>query len=102
MHTICPLYEGSVSTSWYPLIAVLNTTSPTASPRAPSGSPPKMRPSATAEAAATPRRPPAGAQRLALEDAAVGQREDGSLLPRHGSRSPATAPSHITTRPPTI
>ncbi len=33
--TIWPAYEGSVRISWYPVIAVLNTTSPTAWPIAP-------------------------------------------------------------------
>ena len=37
--------------SWYPLIAVLKTTSPTVSPRAPNGSPSKTRPSARARTA---------------------------------------------------
>ena len=32
---ICPLYEGSVSVSGYPIIPVLNTTSQTALPRYP-------------------------------------------------------------------
>jgi hypothetical protein len=35
MVTICPVYDGSVSTSWYPVMEVLNTTSPKAVPAAP-------------------------------------------------------------------
>ena len=62
-------------TSWYPLMAVLKTTSPTASPRAPSGWP--------------------------FEDPAVGQGQDRPLAARHHPLSPATRPSRITTRPPT-
>src|SRR5580658_1141136 len=40
--TICPVYEGSVKISWYPVIAVLKTTSPERSAGAP-----KLRPSKT-------------------------------------------------------
>src|SRR5215213_8616529 len=45
MHTICPAYEGSVRTSWYPDIDVLKTISPHASPSAPHARPRKARPS---------------------------------------------------------
>src|SRR5215203_2021293 len=37
--TICPAYDGSVSTSWYPVMLVLNTTSPRAMPWAPAAVP---------------------------------------------------------------
>jgi len=30
--TICPQYDGSVSVSWYPVMPVLKTISPNASP----------------------------------------------------------------------
>ena len=48
MVMICPLYEGSVKTSWYPVMAVLNTTSPTVSPSYPRARPSKIVPSASA------------------------------------------------------
>src|ERR1039458_4170492 len=32
MTTICPAYDGSLAISWYPVIHVLNTTSPQARP----------------------------------------------------------------------
>src|ERR1022692_3353780 len=37
--TIWPAYLGSERISWYPVIPVLNTTSPAVSPEAPSGRP---------------------------------------------------------------
>src|SRR3989440_1961079 len=51
MHTICPAYEGSVNTSWYPVIAVLKTTSPSPTTSAPSGTPTNARPSSNTSAA---------------------------------------------------
>src|SRR5260370_41777403 len=51
MQTIWPAYDGSVRTSWYPVIAVLKTTSPTPTPSAPSDSPTKARPSSSTSAA---------------------------------------------------
>src|SRR5947209_4274351 len=51
MQTIWPAYEGSVRTSWYPVIAVLNTTSPSPITGAPSGVPTKARPSSSTSAA---------------------------------------------------
>src|ERR1700693_766964 len=51
MHTICPAYEGSVSTSWYPVIAVLKTTSPSPTDSAPSASPTNALPSSSTRAA---------------------------------------------------
>src|SRR6266566_8536392 len=51
MQTICPAYEGSVKTSWYPVIAVLKTTSPSPTTSAPSGAPTKARPSSRTSAA---------------------------------------------------
>src|SRR6266567_6602012 len=51
MHTICPAYEGSVSTSWYPVMAVLKTTSPSPSTSAPRARPRKERPSSRTRAA---------------------------------------------------
>jgi hypothetical protein len=50
--TICPLYEGSVRTSWYPVMEVLKTTSPNAVPRAPYASPRNARPSSSMRTAA--------------------------------------------------
>src|SRR5688572_29716378 len=47
MVMICPEYEGSVRTSWYPVIDVLKTTSPKAVPRAPYASPRNTRPSSS-------------------------------------------------------
>src|SRR5580700_593008 len=44
--TICPKYDGSVRTSWYPDRVVVNTASPTATPRAPYVSPRNTIPSA--------------------------------------------------------
>src|SRR5947209_12398137 len=51
MQTIWPAYEGSVRTSWYPVIAVLKTTSPSPITAAPSGVPTKARPSSSTSAA---------------------------------------------------
>src|SRR3981081_2799489 len=51
MQTIWPAYEGSVSTSWYPVIAVLKTTSPSPTTSAPSGTPTNARPSSSTSAA---------------------------------------------------
>src|SRR5690242_14259203 len=52
MQTIWPAYDGSVSTSWYPVMAVLNTTSPSPITSAPSGAPTNARPSSRTSAAA--------------------------------------------------
>ncbi len=49
--TICPVYEGSVRTSWYPLMAVLKTTSPPRSPSAPKEVPSRTVPSSRASLA---------------------------------------------------
>src|SRR5487761_195538 len=51
MHSIWPAYDGSVRTSWYPVIAVLKTTSPTPMTSAPSGVPTNARPSSSTRAA---------------------------------------------------
>src|ERR1700681_4869461 len=51
MHTIWPAYDGSVSTSWYPVIAVLKTTSPSPTTSAPRASPTKALPSSSTRAA---------------------------------------------------
>src|SRR6266568_1092652 len=51
MQTIWPAYEGSVRTSWYPVIAVLKTTSPSPTTSAPSGAPTKARPSSSTSTA---------------------------------------------------
>src|ERR1700682_4367209 len=51
MQTICPAYDGSVSTSWYPVIAVLKTTSPSPTTGAPSATPTNARPSSSTRAA---------------------------------------------------
>src|SRR5712691_12612681 len=51
MQTIWPAYEGSVSTSWYPVIEVLKTTSPSPMTSAPSATPTKARPSSRTSAA---------------------------------------------------
>src|ERR1700686_1676755 len=51
MQTICPAYDGSVSTSWYPVIAVLKTTSPSPTTSAPNAVPTKERPSSSTRAA---------------------------------------------------
>src|SRR5438309_3062719 len=51
MHTICPAYEGSVSTSWYPVMAVLKTTSPSPATSAPRAAPTNARPSSSTSAA---------------------------------------------------
>src|SRR2546428_14081834 len=51
MVTFWPAELGSVSTSWYPLSAVLNTTSPVVSPVAPKDRPSKTRPSSRASTA---------------------------------------------------
>src|SRR6266581_764693 len=53
MATICPRYEGSVRTSWYPVMAVLKQTSPTRVPVAPKDSPSKYRPSSRARSVRT-------------------------------------------------
>jgi hypothetical protein len=47
MVTSCPWYEGSVRTSWYPVIAVVKTASPVVTPRAPKGRPSNVVPSAS-------------------------------------------------------
>jgi len=39
MVTICPLYDGSVRISWYPISDVLKQTSPSCVPSAPNASP---------------------------------------------------------------
>src|SRR5580704_819436 len=54
MQTSSPLYDGSLTTSSYPVIAVLKTTSPTASPIAPNARPRNTRPSANASIASRP------------------------------------------------
>src|SRR5881398_3230834 len=54
MVTSCPVYDGSVRTSWYPVIEVLNTTSPNAVPAAPYTSPWKVRPSSSISTAGSP------------------------------------------------
>src|SRR6185436_7257773 len=51
MVTIWPAYEGSVRTSWYPVMLVLNTTSPCASPDAPAATPRYQVPSSRASVA---------------------------------------------------
>ena len=51
--TIWPSYEGSVRISWYPVIDVLNTTSPTVLPSAPIARPRNSVPSASASSAGT-------------------------------------------------
>src|SRR6202790_1485833 len=51
MQTICPAYDGSVSTSWYPVIAVLKTTSPSPTTSAPNATPTNARPSSSTRAA---------------------------------------------------
>jgi len=51
MQTTWPTYDGSVRISWYPVIEVLKTTSPDASPVAPSEVPSKVVPSASARMA---------------------------------------------------
>src|SRR5437868_197208 len=51
MQSIWPAYEGSVSTSWYPVMAVLKTTSPSPSASAPRARPRKERPSSSTRAA---------------------------------------------------
>src|SRR5712691_7286807 len=51
MHSIWPAYDGSVRTSWYPVIAVLKTTSPSAATSAPSAAPTNARPSSSTSAA---------------------------------------------------
>src|SRR3979411_1471862 len=45
MTTICPAYEGSESTSWYPVMQVLITTSPEAGAACPPRSPKTVKPS---------------------------------------------------------
>src|ERR1700682_2343545 len=45
MTTICPAYDGSDSTSWYPVIQVLITTSPEACVACPPRSPTTVKPS---------------------------------------------------------
>src|SRR5688572_325958 len=49
--TICPLYEGSVRISWYPVIDVWKTTSPSDVPDAPKARPVKTVPSSSASLA---------------------------------------------------
>src|SRR3954466_5132847 len=49
--TSWPVYEGSVRTSWYPVMEVLKTTSPKAVPAAPYRSPRKLRPSSSTSTA---------------------------------------------------
>jgi hypothetical protein len=52
---ICPAYDGSVTISWYPDMAVLKTTSPLVTPFAgvaPIASPSKVVPSASTSRAA--------------------------------------------------
>src|SRR5688500_9876186 len=51
MQTIWPRKEGSVLTSWYPVIVVVNTASPTAGTGAPKPRPRRTSPSASARAA---------------------------------------------------
>src|SRR5215218_7795231 len=51
MHTICPAYEGSVKTSWYPDIDVLKTISPHASATAPHARPRNALPSSSTSSA---------------------------------------------------
>src|SRR5512146_1456231 len=51
MVTICPLYDGSVRISWYPVMLVLNTISPEVSPSAPKEYPSNTMPSANASIA---------------------------------------------------
>src|ERR1700730_2980682 len=51
MHTIWPAYDGSVRTSWYPVMAVLKTTSPSPIVPAPSACPTNERPSSSTSAA---------------------------------------------------
>src|SRR5688572_20867549 len=58
MVTIWPLYEGSVRTSWYPVMDVLKTTSPKAVPRAPYASPRNARPSSSMSTAGSATDPP--------------------------------------------
>src|SRR5579885_2328131 len=53
MVTICPRYEGSDSTSSYPVMAVVNTTSPPVHPRAPMARPVRTTPSSRATRART-------------------------------------------------
>src|SRR3954470_23880719 len=51
MQTICPAYDGSVRTSWYPDIDVLKTISPHASAAAPHARPRKALPSSSTSSA---------------------------------------------------
>src|ERR1700674_1746017 len=51
MHTIWPAYDGSGSSSWLAVTAVLKTTSPSPTDSAPSASPTKARPSSSTRAA---------------------------------------------------
>src|SRR6476660_3392008 len=51
MQIIWPAYDGSVRTSWYPVIAVLKTTSPSPTTSAPSAWPTNARPSSSTRAA---------------------------------------------------
>src|ERR1700688_439673 len=51
MHSIWPAYDGSVRTSWYPVIAVLKTTSPSPTTSAPSAEPTNALPSSSTRAA---------------------------------------------------
>src|SRR5258708_36237677 len=50
MHTICPAYEGSVRTSWEPVIAVLKAAPPTPTASAPRASPTNALPSSSTRA----------------------------------------------------
>ena len=50
--TIWPLYEASEAISWYPVIAVLNTTSPDAGDASPNASPHQTEPSSSPRTAA--------------------------------------------------
>src|SRR3979490_1879396 len=51
MQSIWPAYDGSVRTSWYPVIAVLKTTSPSPPTPAPGPWPTNARPSSSTRAA---------------------------------------------------
>src|SRR5687768_7553669 len=76
--TIWPAYEGSVSTSWYPVMLVLNTTSPRASPAAPAATPRYQVPSSrTSMAFIETRRGALLLQRRGNARAAAGLHTDG-------------------------
>src|ERR1700704_1101949 len=51
MQSTWPAYDGSVRTSWYPVIAVLKTTSPSPTTSAPRASPTNALPSSSTKAA---------------------------------------------------